>query len=510
VTRRWHLQLHFHCFKGDDFTDWLTLNFKDIDTREDAVEFGNELMQHGLFQHANKRHNFKDGNYFYQIDAEYRTPRPESKSSWFPTSRRSDRSVPPTPATENPPKDSPLGSRARSASNSINEGQEAPNSVPGKSSTEKKRMSIALSKVMRIDVDHRKRSNRPEIINLHYDRLHNPENCYHLELSWMNVTSKLVEDAIVTWATQGEKYGLKLVEVPIGEVSGISDYEPFRAPSRVTLSVAPPKSSIAAANGNSYFTSTSFTPQAPQKLDPLLYQKALLKKFNFVLDLEAASDFPPDVDVEYSWGKLEYRYTQFIHRSGVILAQITDEGHFLLLANRLYNTRSASTKDSTGKFDAKKDLHSGRAPALPPTSASGIMALNVQQPSPQASPMVRASSDVLGSKAALATSGMAMYITPEQIFWDLEEFCNDKAKLEAFYKEVAIAPPSIPRRSSSSSSSALKPVRDLEMSIPELVLPASLAPTMSPVSSSTLRKGRKVSPSLGEAGKESPRRKATD
>ena len=510
LTRRWHLQLHFHCFKGDDFTDWLTLNFKDIDTREEAVEFGNELMQHGLFQHANKRHNFKDGNYFYQIDTEYRTPRPESKSYWFPTSRRSDRSVPSTPATEIPPKDSPLGSRTRSASSSVNEGQEAPISAPAKSSAEKKRMSIALSKVMRLDVDHRKRSSRPEIINLHYDKLHNPENCYHLELSWMNVTSKLVEDAIVTWATQGEKYGLKLVEVPIAEVSSISDYEPFRAPSRVTISVPPPKSSIAAANGNTYFTSTSFTPQAPPKLDPLLYQKALLRRFDFVLDLEAASDFPSDVDVEYSWGKLEYRYSQFVHRSGVILAQITDEGDFLLLANRLYNTRSATTNDSTRKFDAKKDLHNGRAPAFPPTSVPGIAGLNAPQPSPQASPMVRASSDVLGSKAALATSGMATYITPEQIFWDLEEFCNDVIKLEAFYKEVAAAPPSIPRRSSSTSSSALKPVRDLEMSIPELILPASLAPTMSPISGNGPRKARKLSPNLNEVGKESPKRKPTE
>ena len=515
LTRRWHLQLHFHCFKGDDFTDWLTLNFKDIETREEAVEFGNELMQHGLFQHANKRHNFKDGNYFYQIDAEYRTPRPESKNSWFPSSRRSDRSVPSTPAAEIPPKDSPLGSRARSASNSIEEGQDVPGSAPARSTSEKKRMSIALSKVMRLDVDHRKRSNRPEIINLHYDRLHNPENCYHLELSWLNVTSKLVEDAIVTWATQGEKYGLKLVEVPIAEVSNVSDHEPFRAPSRVTLSVPPPKASIAAANGNTYFTSTSFTPQAPQKLDPLLYQKALLKRFNFVLDLEAASDFPPDVDVEYSWGKLEYRYSQFVHRSGVILAQITDEGDFLLLANRLYNARSTSSKDSTGKFDAKKDPYGGRAPTLPPpTSASGIIGLNLQQPSPQASPMVYASSDVLGSKAAFATSGMVTYITPEQIFGELEDFCNDKAKLEAFYKEVAAAPPSIPRRrsSSTSSSSALRPVRDLEMSIPELVLPASLAPTiMSPWPvGSGVRKGRKASPNVGEVGRESPRRKATE
>ena len=142
------------------------------------------------------------------------------------------------------------------------------------------------------------------------------------------------------------------------------------------------------------------------------------------------------------------------------------------------------------------------------------MGLNSQQLSPQASPMVCASSDVLGSKAALAASGMVTYITPEQIFWELEDFCNDKAKLEAFYKEVAAAPPSIPRRrsSSTSSSSALRPVRDLEMSIPELVLPASLAPAiMSPWSAgSGARKGRKASPNVGEVGRESPRRKATE
>ncbi len=506
TTRRWHLQLHFHCFKGDDFTDWLTLNFKDIGTRDEAVEFGNELMQHGLFHHANKRHNFKDGNYFYQIDAEHRAPRPEVRNSWFPTSRRSDRSVPPTPAAEPIHKDSPLSSRSRSDSSSA-DGEKVPASAPAKSSLEKKRISISLSKMMRLDVDHRKRSNRPEIINLHYDKLHNPENCYHVELSWINVTSKLVEDAIATWATTGDKYGLKLVEVPILEVSRISDHEPFRAPSRVSLAVSPPKTNVSAANGNTYFTSTSFTPQAPQKSDPLLYHKALLKNFNFVLDLEAASDFPADVDVNYSWGKLEYRYSQFVHRTGVLLAQITDEGDFLLLANRLYNTRSASAKDSTGKFDNKKDLQSSRAPALPPTQASGILGVNVPNLSPQLSPMVYASSDVFGSKAALTTSGMQKYITPEQIFWELDDFCKDKGKLEAFYKEVTSAPPAAPRKSSSSGSSALRPVGDLDMSIPELRLPPSLSPAVAAGIGSVSRFGRKTSPNFGDVGRESPRRK---
>ena len=515
ITRRWHLRLHFHCFKGDDFTTWLSANFKDIDSREEAVEFGNELMQHGLFQHVDQRHNFKDGHFFYQIDAEYRAPRPEGKGSWFTGSRRSDKFVLPTPGTDGGPRDSPSGSRSRSGSAQVSDGDEASAKMPAKSSTEKKRMSISLSKMLRLDVDIRKKSNRPEIINLHYDRLHNPENCYHLEISWMNVTSKLVEDAIVTWATQGERYGLELVEVPIAEASSISEREPFRAPSRVKLCVQPPKAPIAAANGNSYFTSTSFTPQAPPKQDPLLYHKALLKKFNFVLDLEAASDFPADVEVEYSWGKLEYHYTQFIHRSGIILAQITDRGEILLLANRLYNTRSASMKDAAGKFDSKKD----KGNTAPPTQASGIAGLNVTNPSPQPSPMIRASAasatpmvrataDVFGNKAALKAGGMATYITPEQIKWDLEDFCSDKSALEQFFKDVAAQPPVPQRKASSTSSSILRPVRggELDNSIPELVLPASLAESGSVSSLATAMKAsRKTSPGTG-----SPKGKPTD
>ncbi|EHK99613.1 putative Vacuolar membrane-associated protein IML1 [Glarea lozoyensis 74030] len=71
-----------------------------------------------------------------------------------------------------------------------------------------------------------------------------------------------------------------------------------------------------------------------------------MKKFNFVLDVEAARNFPLNVDVTYSWGRPDYKYTQYIHRSGILLVQITDEGSFLLLANRLYNNRTAAARES--------------------------------------------------------------------------------------------------------------------------------------------------------------------
>lgn len=501
-ARRWHWKLHYSCFMGEDLTNWLVHNFRDIDTREEAVDLGNDLMKEDLFEHVNSKYRFKDGNFFYSIKPEFRAQRTDARQSWFPTSRKSDRSVPPTPAAEHPSRDL-FSARSRSGSNLAAHGQvtsELAKTLGGKKRT------VTLSKMIRLDVDIRRRSNRQEIVNLHYDRLHNPENCYHLELSWLNTTSKLVDDAIVSWTTQAEKYGLKLVEVPIAEAFKVPEYEPFRAAYRIKLALDPPRRGTATSN---YFTAVSFGPQTPLKEDIHFYQKALLKRFNFVLDLEAPSEFPENIEIKYSWGDLDYRYTQFVHRSGVCLAQITDEGDLLLLANRLYNSRQASSKETT-KFDSSKkanltpntssamllrpptltSTHSAPAPSM---QASGIIGLNVQSPhtGPYASPLIRPlkstplpatliearttsleniagmtsnptmgpanapfpttniavpqtpkiTADVLGTRRALIASGLTHYVTPEQIKDDIESFCQDAEQLELFYQEVTAALP---------------------------------------------------------------------
>jgi hypothetical protein len=211
------------------------------------------------------------------------------------------------------------------------------------------------------------------------------------------------------------------------------------------------------------FNATSFSPQGG--IDRAFYQKAVLKKFNFVLDLEAASDFPPDVDVNYSWGKPNYRYPQYIHRSGVLLAQITDDGSFLFAANRLYTTRSAATKE-TGKLDREEHFH--RRPkgfGEPP-----------ERTSPQPSPLVRATPDVLGGGYVHLSKNI---LTPEYLKDELEAFCKDADKLNAFYEST-----------SGSSGSSPTPAQALpEASIPSLRLPPSLV-------------GRNVSPSPNvEAGR---------
>lgn len=482
LDRRWHWRLHYNCFIGFELTTWLLQNFRDVDTRDEAVELGNELMQSGMFQHVEKRHNFRDGNYFYQIADQYRTPRPESRG-WF---GRGKASVPSTPMSEDAPKELPATSRSRASSTGI------PNSDVDLATPTGKRthLSVALSKSLLYDVDHRKRSYRPELINLHYDRLHNPDNCYHIRIEWMNATPKLIQDAVISWATSVDRFGLRLVEVPLGEACSISSMHPFRAPYLVKLAQQPPMN-----QPQSFFPDTIAFAAQPRP-EKNLYQKAILKRFSFVLDFEAASDFPVDVDVTYSWGKPDYRYSQYIHRSGTVIAQITDAGDFLLLANRLYNNRNAS--NSSYQYTAQPDIHGDpgqdRDIGFVRSSTHRGNHRRSPHPSPYNSPSVRAS---LGTPSATAAAGKVRtpiiaptkstgftrsgaataFATPEAIKNDLEAFCTDVDALETFYAEILHrSSMSIPSTPSIGTKTPLKgPETPFnESSIPTLALPGSL------------------------------------
>ena len=456
--RRWHWRLHYNCFIGFEMTTWLLENFRDVHTREEAVELGNELMKNGFFLHVEKRHQFRDGNFFYQIGNEYRNARSEARRGWFGT-RRAERSVPSTPASDIS-KDSPLADRSRAGLRSegtVMDSEEASLSAGGS-----KKLRVALSKVMKYDVDHRRRSYRPELINLHYDRLHNPDNCYHLRIDWMNVTAKLIEDVIVTWATTAEKFGLRLVEVPIGEASSISATHPLRSPYMIRLAKPPPS-----RQPQYFFDAESLGPRT--RTDPRFYHKALLRKFGFVLDVEAATNFPSDVEVTYSWGKPDYRYSQYIHRSGVLLAQITDDGDFLLLDNRLCNNRSAI---NTEKFDQGQARDRLSGPHLSPFS----------------SPLVRATTDMAALRwtDAVPSSSPA---TPEDVKDKLEQLCANADALQTFYDAALSATPSpVPTTTA------------LDSSIPSLGLPPSAVARVVSMSPPP------ISGEVGESGDDAHRR----
>lgn len=482
LDRRWHWRLHYNCFIGFELTTWLLQNFRDVDTRDEAVELGNELMKNGMFQHVEQRHNFRDGNYFYQIADQYRAPRPESRG-WF---GRGKASVPSTPMSEDAPKELPTTSRSRASSTSTSTSDADP-VIPAE---KKKHLGVALSKSLLYDVDHRKRSYRPELINLHYDRLHNPDNCYHIRVEWMNTTPKLIQDTVISWATNVDRFGLRLVEVPLGEACSISSMHPFRAPHLVKLAQKPPSK-----QPQSFFAdTTSFSPQPrPEKN---LYQIAIMKRFSFVLDFEAASDFPTDVDVTYSWGKPDYRYPQYIHRSGTVIAQITDDGDFLLLANKLYNNRNAANSSyqapakSEKLGDAGQNRNMGFFRSSPHRGSHGLS----PHSSPYNSPSVRAVLDTPSAATAASkapapitataksigftrSGAAAAFTTPEAIKKDFETFCMDVDALKTFYAEVLRkASTSVPVTPFMGAKTPSKgPETPLnESSIPTLALPGSL------------------------------------
>lgn len=478
-NRRWHLRLHYNCFIGSDMTSWLLENFEDLEDREEAEELGSRLMASdedrqkdreagreqrretgGLFVHVERRHNFRDGQYFYQISSDFAKPHPPS---WFNARRNHQPSVPHTSLAEQMSRDSSRTSLARPMSihddnDSTTSGTTtptAPQPAPGV-----KRPQVVLSKSIKYDVDHRKRSYRPEIVELHYDRLHNPDNCYHIRIDWMNVTAKLIEDAIENWAREAQPYGLRLVEVPISEACAITHSNPFRRPYLIQLALPPPDQQPL-----TYFDPNSFVPQTQPGRH--FYQKAILRRFDFVLDVEAASNFPTNVDVSYSWGRPDFKYTQYIHRTGVVLAQITDDGALLLLANRLYSNRAAAARERELQKDLRITDRSTSAGG-PRTTPYGALA----DPTPLASPSFKPAfllSPALrpspssagggpftpsplkpgaggGGNNPFATAPFAPPLTapspppePELIKAELEAFCADGPALDAFYREQQLA-----------------------------------------------------------------------
>ncbi|RYP23792.1 hypothetical protein DL765_000869 [Monosporascus sp. GIB2] len=401
-TRRWHLRLYYNCFIGSEMTTWLLDNFEDLESREEAVELGNSLMvqddakskdkdaskdpkkdrDRGIFVHVEKRHPFRDGQYFYQIASDYAKPNPQG---WFNSGRKSQMSVPATPLSEIGSRDSPrLGptSIARSTPIQDDNSPVSGSTTPTMGTTSGRRPQVVLSKVMKYDVDHRKRSYRPERINLHYDRLHSPDSCFHIRLDWVNVTPKLIEDAIKSWAAIAAQHGLRLVEVPTTEACNITSVNPFRRPYPIKLAVPPPTQRPV-----TYYEPNSFAPQTPPCKH--FYQKALLKKFDYVLDTEAASNFPSNVDVSYSWGRPNFRYSQYIHRSGVALVEITDEGDFLFINNKLYNNRTAAHQPAQGRI--AEAAAGDRVPSrlMAPNERAAHTPYGLADPPPIPSPMFR-------------------------------------------------------------------------------------------------------------------------
>jgi hypothetical protein len=161
--RRWFTRLHLKCFRGDEMTNWLLGVFKDLQTREDAVALGNQLMSKDIFTHVRGKHEFRDGNYFYQIRSAHRTMDYPDTAGLF--TKGIGRSVPSTPITDF--KQSPMTRASQADSDSSSKGTSTPTLAPVDSG----KKEVLLSQVLQYNVDPTRKSNQVEVVNLHYGKL---------------------------------------------------------------------------------------------------------------------------------------------------------------------------------------------------------------------------------------------------------------------------------------------------------------------------------------------------
>lgn len=342
VDRTWHFTLHENCFVGNEFVSWLVEAFEDIHTREEAANFGQSLMERGLFKHVENRHGFLDGYYFYQFEPDYidKTYRPE-KVSWF--SRKRDRDVTPTatplPGTRNNsdtesfkspsllPQENTSIRKVTSIGAHLNHGTESEVSSTADSSGSKRTKRFVLSKSVKYNADPLKKSYKPEIVNVHYDKVHNPEHCYHIRLQWLNTSASFIDETINNWSRLCERHGLKFVETPWKELCTIPQVNPFHSFVDLSLALDP-------------WSDQEFSLPKILNSNKFYYHLYLLKRSGFLLDNRSAVYFLKDnIEISYSWGKPSFKFAQFIHKTGSYIVEVRDNGNFFLAPNNMHIAR---------------------------------------------------------------------------------------------------------------------------------------------------------------------------
>ncbi|EGV64659.1 hypothetical protein CANTEDRAFT_103597 [Yamadazyma tenuis ATCC 10573] len=352
VDRTWHFNTHQNCFIGNEFVTWLIEKFEDIDTREDAVAYGQSLMEKKLFKHVADRHGFLDGYYFYELEPEYidKTYKP-GKTSWF-SRKKPEREKEHTPVSKNnsdtesfkspslAPVESPdlrrIASIGAQLNNNDSDVSSNAESAGSKAKTKKK---FVLSKSVQYNADSLKKSYKSEVITVHYDKVHNPEHCYHIRLEWMNTSASFIDETISNWSRLCERHGLKFVETPWKELCMIPTLNAFHSFVDLKLAVNP-------------LFDPEFTSPEISTTNPFYYHLYLLKKTGFLLDNRSALYFMKEnIEISYSWGKPSFKYAQFIHKTGSYIVEVRDNGDFFLAPNNMHIVRINAPVSNMLDFD---------------------------------------------------------------------------------------------------------------------------------------------------------------
>lgn len=179
------------------------------------------------------------------------------------------------------------------------------------------------------------------MVVLHHDLIHNPANVFHFELHWLGTTARCIEDQLRIWTTRIERYGLKLVETYVSQISDIRTRNPFQSCFPVHLSIDPP---IVPDLEQRLTTSADTCGSATTPPVQYFFEYALLQRLGYILDIEATDLYPARVEVFYSYSRSKFTHSQFVHRTGVAFVQVQPKA-FLFLTNRLMGPGRAGPRE---------------------------------------------------------------------------------------------------------------------------------------------------------------------
>ncbi|GJJ12397.1 hypothetical protein Clacol_006639 [Clathrus columnatus] len=322
---RWHGALYPDSFTGAELTSWLVREFRDISTREQAVEAGSKLHAQGLIEHCRKLHGFLDGHYYYRFKPEWSIPRTPKGSLWGFRGRSWQ--------YDEKTLDRPTNS---SSSPILNRSILTPR---------KSKRRLVLSQTVIIDLDSNKRSHCSEVATLHHDIIHNPATAFHFEFNWISTSARCLDELIRHWSRSIEKYGLRLVEGDtetnsrlgyVDQIVDIRDKNSFQSCFPIRLIIPPPVVKKVPEGSN---------------FSPVNYiETMILLDFGFVIDVESQDRYNDQVEVFYIYRR-PYKYTQFVHRSGTAFAQMIggQEGYRFLTNRLLASGRLGTTRDVSSK-----------------------------------------------------------------------------------------------------------------------------------------------------------------
>ncbi|BGP14497.1 hypothetical protein JCM10213_003083 [Rhodosporidiobolus nylandii] len=193
---------------------------------------------------------------------------------------------------------------------------------------------VQMTHAVVLDFDPSKRSDRSERVLCHLDRSHNVQAAYHVELTWLTASGKMVDNAIQSWSRQMARYGLNLVEVSTRPV--LQRHNPFEHPAIIRLAVLPPSAKVEVDDEEEGVRKEQEKPSKTEH-----YLSLLLRSLNYFLDLGADSTFPSSIDVQYSYRRTPTLRSQFVHQSGSLLVSIFEDEDgpgFAYAPNRIHTS----------------------------------------------------------------------------------------------------------------------------------------------------------------------------